>query len=170
MTDRWSGVIAEDEEILWEGQPQAAASLATANRKHLVIGALIVLFYLYALIQPRVNTHWVQTLFNVVMLGVGAVFVWDAVWGKPYRYARTHYAITDRHILIARQPLWGRRRLSSYRIGRSTQVKQTARHPHHVWFSTRGKRARMVPLRDLATPDRVAARLRDAIGAGRPKP
>ncbi len=147
------GLLASDEEILWQGQPQGRIIWRDALSMQSVMGLAFGGFAIFWIIGARGSSPEDDAVFAFVfpLLGIPFVLIglWLAVgrlvWDAAMR-AGTHYTLTNHHAYIARHML-GRRSLESWPLAEMDGITLDDGHPGSVLFdvSAELRRERMRP-------------------------
>lgn len=169
-TDGWSGILAEGETILWQGQPDGALAMDWSRATESAMGAFFVLFSLVWMGGAAKAGGFFWT-FGLIFLAVG---VWNALQPNlidTLRRRRTWYTLTDRRAFIATDLPGQGRRLAAYPITDATMIELDlpgANGLGAVWFATRSgdwtwnrSRPRREGFARIPDPQKVAALMRD---------
>ena len=157
------GLLAPDEELLWQGQPQARIIWRDALSVRTVIGLVFFGFALFWINGARTQTpagapDVFQLLFPLLGVPFVLIGLWLAlgrlIWDAALR-AGTHYTLTNRNAFISLH-MFGRRSLESWPLDEIERVTLVDRHPGSVLFEVsadlRRERAQPMPVKPpLAT-------------------
>lgn len=138
----WKNHLDQDEDILWQGRPDAANfSLEPSNVFQAIFGTFFAGFALFWMTMASLagGFFW---MFGLLHFGVGAGLVIWSVYGGKFIRQRTWYTLTNCRAFIATQvPIKGRR-LSSYPITSGTPIDYIGSTPPSIMFATRSVRSK----------------------------
>ncbi|MEX3017799.1 aspartate carbamoyltransferase catalytic subunit [Gymnodinialimonas hymeniacidonis] len=177
MDDSWSGILEQDETILWQGQPEAGIRWRDALGFQGFFGAAFAAFALF----------WMATasfiagngpgfpfnlfpLFGLPFLFVGLYLMAGHVLADAYIRSTTWYTLTDRSAFIATNA-FGRRKLESFRIRDMDMLELEDGVPGSVIFKegrvrpSNNSMPRRVGFRNIIAAREVYRQMREARGA-----
>jgi hypothetical protein len=138
----WQGLLAKDEEILWQGRPGSRVHWSALLTPRTLMGVFFTGFALFwisaaASMTGGGNFPFVFRLFPLfgipfLLAGLnmlGGHAIWDA-----FKRANTHYTLTNRTAFIARNT-FGKRTLRSYPIAEMDRILLEDGDPGSVIFS-----------------------------------
>lgn len=111
-TQTFAEYLQSGEEILWTGQPVPGRIVRMAMGPGVLMLPLVVVFLVVFAIQAsQREPGGFEPLVMLIPIGFLILGILIAV-GQLRRTARnTHYAITNRRLLVARKPVFGKSRL-----------------------------------------------------------
>lgn len=144
MTDHpgWQGILEQDEQILWQGQPAGGIRFDPEDLRGTLMGLFMTcfaLFWMWGASQGSV----VFALFGIPFLAIGLAETLKGNVIAAYVRSRSWYTLTNRRAIIATDmPVRGRR-LTTYPIGPGTPLELIEGDPGSILFgSTTGRRSR----------------------------
>ena len=118
----WQGILDEDEEILWQGQPSGAVKVEFDSPMDAVTAVFFVgfsIFWMFGAAQAG-GVFW---MFGLLFFGIGLYkLIGQHFWMARQRKS-TFYTLTDKRAFIAKTSATGTRSLDSYPIDVDTQLK-----------------------------------------------
>lgn len=138
-TPGWEGILDDDETILWQGQPKPGLSLRPRHIGTLIFGlffAGFALFWMRMAYEPG-TFFWAFGLIHFCA-GLGVAFA--PVVMPLISSRRTWYTLTDRRAFIARQSLFGQRKLKSYPITADTAIELETGTVSSIYFASQTRR------------------------------
>ncbi len=118
--DPWHGILARDEQILWQGQPSTKVRVKRVKVMEIAMAAFFVGFSIFWM-NMAAKSGGVFWMLGLIFLGVG---LWNLI-GVHFQSASkrksTFYTLTDRRAIIAVDAR-GKRSLNSYPITPDTAI------------------------------------------------
>lgn len=135
----WEGILAADEQIVWQGQPDPRLELDSLRVSRVIFGLATAGFAIFwSMMAARSSDGGIAglllPLFGLFFVFIslkraGGYLLWDS-----YRRKRTWYTLTDTRAFVATQ-MFGRKDLASYPIGRDTVIDFDGKDPGSIWFA-----------------------------------
>lgn len=135
-TDTWTSILADDEEILWQGRPDGAIAPTLSDFCH-----LFVVLSLTASRYPHSNTWswthlWPPTVFGFLLGTLAALVTFRILW-LAFLRKRSRYALTNKRALISIQLPFRDRRVTSFPVGEWVSLTVSDKPMANLYFSTR---------------------------------
>ncbi|MEO0773889.1 MAG: aspartate carbamoyltransferase catalytic subunit [Pseudomonadota bacterium] len=130
----WEGILDKDEQILWQGRPDAQVRLRASKLVGVVFGLFFAGFALFWMIMASFagGFFWMFGLLHFfVGLGVAAGSLYGSSWRRKYSW----YTLTDRRAFIATDMPFSGRSLKSYPITRDTVLDFDGGDPATIHFN-----------------------------------
>ncbi len=134
----WEGILDEDEEIRWQGQPDGAFHLDMRQPAGIVMGVFFMGFSLFWINIASMGGGYFW-MFGLLFFGMGFYNAIGVHFWKTYVRRTTHYTLTDKRAFIATQPL-GKRSLKSYPITKDTPLELEGSYPVTITFASETRR------------------------------
>lgn len=131
-TSGWEGILDEDEEIRWQGQPDGAFHLDMSQPVSIVLGLVLIMFTISSLSRGVMHQLLIGTI-TVLVFCLGFYNVVAVHFWKTHLRRRTQYALTNKRALITIQP-FSKRMLKSYPITRDTLIQLQESDPVSIVF------------------------------------
>lgn len=135
----WEDILDEDEEILWQGRPDAG--LRFTDRPFLsVFGLFFGGFALFWMVMAFTLGHetgpirYIFPLFGLPFLAVGVYMIGGRFFWSAYVRAHSHYTLTSKRAYIGTD-LFGKRRLKSHEIIANMPLELDLGPPDCLWFA-----------------------------------
>jgi len=143
MNDKnaWSGILDDDESILWQGRPDGALKFKVAHIVPFVFGLFFAGFALFWMIMASRagGGFW---MFGLLHFGVGIGIAIGPPFWNTWRRRHTWYTLTNRRGFIATDmPLKGRS-LASYPIDEDTVLDYDSGDPATIYFTHEMRRTK----------------------------
>lgn len=135
----WGQFLDPGERILWQGRPDTAFSLHASN---IFLGLFGMAFAGFALIWMVIAASagggfWA---FGLIHFAAGMGIILSALFGGPFKRARTWYALsTSRAFIATNLPMLGRK-LKSYPITDGSVLQTDGGNPATIHFATETRR------------------------------
>jgi len=135
----WAPFLDPGERILWQGRPDTAVSLGSSN---IFLGLFGMAFAGFALVWMVLAASagggfWA---FGLIHFSVGVFIILSALFGGPFKRARTWYALsTNRAFIATNLPIVGRK-LKSYPITAESVLETNGDNPATIHFATETRR------------------------------
>ncbi len=138
----WDGILDEDEEIRWQGQPDSAIRPDLSQPMSIGMGVFFMGFSIFwmNMASRAGGGFW---MFGLLFFGIGFYNAIGVHFWKAYLRRTTHYTLTNKRALIGTQP-FGKRVLKSYPIARDTPIELQDGNPATIVFAReihRGKKS-----------------------------
>ncbi len=139
----WQSILDDDEEILWQGQPDPKVRLGVKNIIGMVFGLMFSAFALVwmVLAAQAGGFFW---MFGLLHFSVGLLIAFVALFWETFLRRRVWYTLTNQRAFVASDlPVLGRR-LKSYPIDEDTVLEFVDEEPASIYFAQeqrRGKRS-----------------------------
>lgn len=130
--DEWDGLLDPNERIIWQGQPSTRVRLefeSVFSVLFMMVWGGIPLFMV--ILEPSVLLLGVPALFLAIAF---YFFVGQHFWAA-FQRSRTFYSLSNARAFIARRS-WSGRKLDSYPITASTNIRLDEGRDKAVWFYT----------------------------------
>ncbi len=171
ISDEWAGILAKDEQILWQGRPSGRVRLEFSSAVQPFFFLFFTgfsVFWMWGAAQAG-GIFW---MFGLLFFGIGASNLIGIHFWRAYQRRHTFYTLTNRRALIGTQ-LFGRRELRSYPITRDSPVTLADGTPGSVFFGDDTRRdgdgnvvSRSIGFEMIDDCRAVYARIRDMQAAG----
>ncbi len=144
----WEGLIAEGEEILWQGQPNSRIDLRGLFNPQTLMGAFFTGFSLFWIAMAAQMMSGASNipfpfrffpLFGVPFLLMGLWMLGGRLIFEAYLRSQTYYTLTSRQAFIARNA-FGKRTLESYKIRDMPRLTLEDGSPGSVIFAQSQRR------------------------------
>ncbi|WP_417249755.1 aspartate carbamoyltransferase catalytic subunit [Celeribacter sp.] len=122
MSSGWDDLLANDEQVLWQGQPDDTIHLSGRQVALMTFGALFAGFaYLYMRTAAQnAGPFW---MFGLIHFAIGMYIALAPIVVRPYLRKRTWYSLTNRRAFIARDFPFIGRTLNALRITPNTVIE-----------------------------------------------
>lgn len=132
----WDGILAEDEHIIWQGQPVPLVKLPLRKLPFMAFGVLFAGFAVFWMVTalPAGGFLWMAALPHFCV-GI-TIAIWP-IWGQAFIHRRTWYTLTNRRAFIAENLPWKRNSLASYPITEDTPFEFDGEAKGSIWFGQR---------------------------------
>ncbi len=143
-TAGWEGLLDDDENIVWQGQPDGKFRLRGKNIVISVFGLFFLVFSLFWTVmaasagQMPVGMRLLFPLFGLPFVLVGLYLVVGIHWFDALGRRKTHYTLTNKRAFIATQ-MFGKR-LKSYPIDEDTVLDLRPGPPDSLFFAEEVRR------------------------------
>ena len=136
----WEGLLDEDEEIRWQGQPDGAFHLDLRQPAGIGMGLFFMGFSLFWMKSASAGggPFW---MFGLIFFGIGFYYAIGVHFWKTYLRRTTHYTLTNKRAFIATAPL-GKRKLNSYPITKTTPLELEGNDPPSIFFASKTRRGK----------------------------
>jgi len=134
----WEGILDDDEEIRWQGQPDGAFHLDMRQPAGIGMGVFFMGFSLFWMNMASMAGGYFW-MFGLLFSGIGFYNTIGVHFWKTYVRRTTHYTLTDKRAFIATQPL-GKRLLKSYPITKDTPLGLEGSDPATIVFASETRR------------------------------
>ncbi|SDE38214.1 hypothetical protein SAMN05421538_10685 [Paracoccus isoporae] len=129
----WQGILASDERILWQGQPDRRLRIGVGELRRAAPGLFFVAFSLFWMYNAA-RSSVPFALFGLIFLVIGLRKLVEPLLLPAYLRSRSWYTLTDRRAIVATDtPVQGRR-LISYPIDAATPVEMVDGDPPSILF------------------------------------
>lgn len=137
------------EKILWQGRPDPSFHIDLSDTKSALMGVFFTAFSIFWMVMAA-QGGGIFWLFGLPFFGIGVFMVIGVHFWKQSERKATHYTLTDKRAIIAKD-LMGKRTLASYPIDESMELKLIDGTPGSIHFgrrtfSTRKGRTQSVPV------------------------
>lgn len=135
----WEGILAADEQIVWQGQPDPRLELEALKASQVIFGLATGGFAVFWSVMAAQSSDGGLTgillpLFGLFFVVVSFKRAGGHIFWDSYRRKRTWYTLTDRRAFVATQML-GRKNLAFYPIDRETVIDFNGKDPGTIWFA-----------------------------------
>jgi len=129
----WEGILDDDEEIRWQGQPDGVIRMDLSQPMGIGMGLFFMGFSIVwmNLASRAGGVFW---MFGLLFFGIGFYNAIGVHFWKTYLRRTTHYTLTNKRAFIATQPL-GKRVLKSYPIAKDTSIELQDGTPATIIFA-----------------------------------
>ncbi len=119
--DSWGGILAQDEEILWQGRPDAKPKSHPRRFVSVLFGAAFSGFALFwmAMAAQAGGLFW---MFGLIHFGVGIGIMVGPIYSAAWRRRHTWYTLTNKNAYIGTDVPFRGRKLASYPITAETAL------------------------------------------------
>ncbi len=151
MSDGWSGLLAEGEHILWQGQPEPGIDWRAFFGPSILIGAF---FTLFSMIWIGMSASMISgsdvpfpfqlfPLFGLPFLLVGPFMLGGHVIWDAFIRSQTWYSLSTRQAFVAQQ-VFGRRKLTAHPIAEMGRINLIDGQPGDIIFGVSAQRRQIV--------------------------
>ncbi len=138
----WQGLLAADEEILWQGKPGFGIRWSSLLTSRTLMGAFFTGFSIFWITSAASMTGGRNVpfpfqffpLFGLPFLGIGLYNLGGHALWDAYKRSAAHYTLTTHNAFIARNTL-GKRTLETYQILDMDRILLEDGDPGAVIFS-----------------------------------
>lgn len=156
----WQGILDADEQILWQGQPDARPRIEFDTLRDSLPGLAMTAFALFWIYQAA-QASIMFSLFGLIFVGVGLRHFLQPILWPAYLRSRSWYTLTDRRAIVATDVPFKGRRLNSYPITPDTLVEFVADDPPSILLGPeQGKRSERAGFHHIAHADQVMVLIR----------
>lgn len=140
MQAGWEDILAEGEEILWQGRPAVKLGGNLRRVPAMLFGLAFAGFALFWMIMASQagGGFW---MFGMIHFAVGLSLAFGAPFWARYRRQHTWYTLTNRRALIATDMPFSGRGLKSYPITESTVLDLQQTTPPSLYFDEEFRRS-----------------------------
>ncbi len=138
IPSEWQGILDDDEDILWQGQPDGTLRLDMSQPMGIAMGVFFMGFSVFWM-NGASKAGGIFWMFGLLFFGIGFFNAIGVHFWKAYLRRTTYYTLTNKRALIATQT-FGKRVLKSYPITKSTLIEWEDADPATIIFAreTRG--------------------------------
>ncbi|MFV0300318.1 MAG: aspartate carbamoyltransferase catalytic subunit [Paracoccus sp. (in: a-proteobacteria)] len=137
----WAGILAEGEEILWQGRPSTRLHLRARQIPTMLFGVLFACFALFWMIGAS-QAGGIFWMFGLIHFSVGLAMITEPALYPAFRRRRSFYTLTNRGAFIGTDlPVQGRK-LNAYPITPATRLELEITEPGSVYFARSERRRR----------------------------
>lgn len=137
----WDGLLAADEQILWQGRPDQAFHVSWVQVPLAIFGLFFAGFALFWMVMAS-QAGGVFWMFGLLHFGVGLSIVFSATLLETLTRRGTWYTLTNRNAFIATDLPFKGRGLETYPITPDTRLVLQDGTPGSVIFATEIKRSK----------------------------
>lgn len=120
MSRGWDDILAPDERVLWQGQPDTTIRLRPRHIPTMIFGFVFSGFALLWMVSAyRAGAFW---LFGIIHFGAGLAVALGPVLFRPLAARFTWYSLTSKRAFVATDFPWQGQRLNEIALTRETQV------------------------------------------------
>lgn len=131
--DEWAGILAPDEQILWQGAPENRIQLEWSSPFMPLFFVFFTGFSIFWMVMASLAGGFFWT-FGLLFFAVGSYNLVGIHFWKAYLRQKTHYTLTTQSAFIA-QRAFGKRSLKRYPISTQTEVDFEEGKYANIWFA-----------------------------------
>jgi len=121
MSDPWSGLLDEDESILWQGAPEKRLRIEWDSPFAPVFFIFFTGFSVFWMIMASraPGPFW---MFGLIFFAIGIYNLVLVHFWKAFERRNTHYTLTNKRAFIASKGTWKGKTLESFPIASETPI------------------------------------------------
>ncbi|KEJ88757.1 hypothetical protein [Sulfitobacter donghicola] len=139
MNDPWDDILADDEEILWQGRPSPLFAMSRADFIPMIFGLTFSAFALLWMSFAAIGGA-LMWLAGLPHFAVGMALALYAICRDTVARRYSYYTLTNQRAIIGLFYPWRGRSLRKFRITKNTKISTD--HEHTVVFGRAGRSKR----------------------------
>lgn len=134
--DDWSGILAKDEEIIWQGRPEPGFQLDWSSPFSPLVAIFFTGFSIFWMVKASEAGGFFWT-FGLLFFFIGLFQLFGVHFWKAFVRARSFYSVSTQRAYIATDLPFAGRQLKSYVISNATPLDLVAKGAFgSVYFAT----------------------------------
>lgn len=130
----WEGILAADEDIIWQGRPDGRIRLTLGSLRGMLPGAIFTGFLIFWMVAAA-RAGGFFWMFGLIFLGIGLRQLIGGPILDALRRRHSYYTLTNQRAFIAISLPGRPRKLTSYPITAASLLELEDSDPPSIWFT-----------------------------------